>query len=70
MNGAVEVFVNGEPRKVGGGETLSTLITELGLNPQLVAVEIDRQLVSKAAFEERRLAGGERIEIVEFVGGG
>jgi thiamine biosynthesis protein ThiS len=70
MSAAPEVFINGEPREIGSGQTLASLITELGLNPTLVAVEIDRELVRKSSFDERLLAGGERIEIVEFVGGG
>jgi thiamine biosynthesis protein ThiS len=66
----IEITVNGEPRRIDAGASVNVLISELGLNPQLVAVEVNRELVRRGQFGERDLAAGDRVEIVEFVGGG
>jgi sulfur carrier protein len=67
---SIEITVNGERKSLPAGASVSDLIAEMGLNPQLVAVEIDRELVRKAQHPVRRLSEGAHVEIVEFVGGG
>ena len=66
----IEVLVNGEARPVERGATVSTLVASLGLRPELVAVEVNRDLVPRARHAERSLENGDRIEIVTLVGGG
>ncbi|MBI5342569.1 MAG: sulfur carrier protein ThiS [Deltaproteobacteria bacterium] len=66
----MEILVNGEPRIVGDGATVRSLLRELSLPESRVAVERNRSLVRKAEFENAALAEGDRIEIVTFVGGG
>ena len=68
--GILEISLNGTSRQVREGETLESLISDMKLNPQLVAVEINRSLVRRGSFRERELMAGDHIEIVEFVGGG
>jgi sulfur carrier protein len=65
-----EIHVNGAVREFRTGQTVLELVEELTLNPQLIAVEINRQLVRRGELGERSLAPGDRVEIVEFVGGG
>jgi thiamine biosynthesis protein ThiS len=67
---SIDLVVNGQSRSIRAGATVADLIRELGLNSQLVAVELNRQLVRKATFSEHPLRDGDRVEIVEFVGGG
>jgi len=66
----VGIVVNGEAKQVSSGLTIANLIRTLGLREQLVAVEVNRELVRRATFSERQLQEGDQIEIVEFVGGG
>jgi thiamine biosynthesis protein ThiS len=66
----VEIELNGEPRRVAAGETLSGLLAGLGLDPATVAVERNRAIAPRSSFGDTRLAPGDRIEIVQFVGGG
>jgi thiamine biosynthesis protein ThiS len=66
----MEITVNGEPQRIDAGANVALLIRTLGLNPQLVAVEVNRELVRRAHFGEHSLSPGDRVEIVEFVGGG
>jgi thiamine biosynthesis protein ThiS len=55
---------------LGEGATLLTLIEQLALTPERVAVELNRDVVRRADWPDTRLADGDRVEIVHFVGGG
>jgi sulfur carrier protein len=46
------------------------LVELLGLAGRRVAVAINRDVVPRSAFGSRRLASGDRVEILEAVGGG
>jgi thiamine biosynthesis protein ThiS len=66
----VQIVVNGEPRTAPQGQTILGLLRELEIDPARVAVELDRQIVKQAQWEDTTLAPGSRLEIVQFVGGG
>ncbi len=67
---AAAVTVNGESRAVAEGTTLRELLAQLGLDPRAVVVEHNRRIVRRDALAATRLAGGDTIELVHFVGGG
>jgi len=50
--------------------TLAAVLVEAGLDGRPVAIEVDGRVVPRSRFAESSLTGGERIEIVTFVGGG
>ncbi len=64
------VTVNGEPREIAADRSIRDLVAELGLDVELVAVERNRELVPRRDLATARLHEGDRLEIVEFVGGG
>lgn len=64
------VWVNGEAREVPEGSTLSALLESLQVGGPGVAVEVNAEVVRRARHPEHRLQGGDRVEIVTFVGGG
>lgn len=64
------LIINGENRVFDGISTLSDLITQLGMKPDRVAVELNRELVARDRWPATRLADGDKLEIVHFVGGG
>ena len=66
----IEIVVNGNAAKVPEGTTVASLIAHLGLRPEVVAAEVERELVPRARRDERVLAAGERVELVTLVGGG
>ncbi|HWA98852.1 MAG TPA: sulfur carrier protein ThiS [Pirellulales bacterium] len=67
---SVAILVNGEPCSVSEHATVAALLAELGLSAQHVAVEVNLQLVPRTRHAERRLATGDRVEVVSLVGGG
>ncbi len=67
---SIPVRINGEAREVPAGLTVLGLIEWLRLNPERVAVELNRQIVRRPAWGETVLEAGAEVEIVQFVGGG
>jgi sulfur carrier protein len=66
----VKLTVNGEAREVPDGTTVSQLLASLEVTAGRVAVEVNTDVVRRAQHEQHRLADGDRVEIVTFVGGG
>ena len=64
------IVLNGEPHPVDEETTVAALVTALGLAPQQVAVEKNREIVPRSAYTQTCLRDGDRLEIVTFVGGG
>jgi len=67
---ALEIHVNGEPRALEPGSTVAALIEALGLGERRVAVAINRDVVPRSQFASVALAAGDRVEILQAVGGG
>jgi sulfur carrier protein len=65
----MRIEVNGEPRDTEA-RTITDLIGELALDPLKVAVERNLEIVPRSLHGETRLTDGDRIELVQFVGGG
>lgn len=66
----MRVTVNGAPREVPDGLTVSGLIAQLGLDGGPVAVERNLEVVPRAEHATVSLREGDVLEIVHFVGGG
>lgn len=66
----MQLIVNGEPRAATEGTTVRSLLDELQIPVVRVAVEVNLEIVPKAAYDGRTLQDGDKIEIVHFVGGG
>ena len=66
----MRVELNGEPTELSEGATLLSLIEQLSLAPERLAVELNREVLRRSLWAETKLADGDRVEIVHFVGGG
>lgn len=66
----MRVELNGEAKELSEGTTLLSLIEQLSLAPERVAVELNRDVVRRADWAATCLNDGDRVEIVHFVGGG
>ena len=66
----VTAIINGETRTIGDGETIADLLAGLALGGRRIAVEINLDIVPAAEYVSRAIREGDRIEIVQFVGGG
>jgi thiamine biosynthesis protein ThiS len=66
----MRIFFNGEPQEVDDDTTVATLLSQLGLQPRYVAVEVNLELVPRQCHETHLLKAGDRLEVVTLVGGG
>jgi sulfur carrier protein len=64
------ITLNGEPRDVVPGSTVSALLQELGVNPKIVVVQCNDDIVERTAFDATVVQDGDLVELVRFVGGG
>jgi thiamine biosynthesis protein ThiS len=70
MNDTIDVVINGERRAIAPGVTLLELLADLALDPRAVVVEHNRHIVRRPELGDVRVASGDAIELVHFVGGG
>ena len=67
---SMKLTVNGEAFETKRAGTVSELLDELNMKPDRVAVELNLSIVRKSDYSSFALHDGDRIEIVNFVGGG
>ena len=71
IGAALSLTVNGERRAVPRGSTLADLLRSHDLDPRMVVVEHNREILrDRDAYGRIALADGDSLEIVHFVGGG
>lgn len=66
----ITLHVNGETRQCDRPMNLPEFLTTLGLNPRLVAVEYNGEILHRQFWEQTCMNEGDRLEIVTIVGGG
>jgi len=69
MSETIEIQLNGETRRFHA-RTLSELVTELGLEKRMIAIERNLEVVPKSQYGITQLESGDRIELVHMIGGG
>jgi len=65
----VRIEVNGQGRETAA-TTILALIEELSLDPRKVAVELNLEIVPRSLHATTPVLDGDKIELVQFVGGG
>lgn len=65
----MQITVNGRPRSLSDGSTVADLIGELRVGGRY-AVEVNRQIVPRSEHGRTLLKAGDRVEIVQAIGGG
>jgi thiamine biosynthesis protein ThiS len=64
------ITLNGDPFEVRGPRTISELLAHLDIDARRVAIEHNLEVLKRTAFDSTELRDGDRVEIVNFVGGG
>ena len=70
MINQIVLQVNGESRRCAIGTPLPELLKQLGLNPRLVAVEYNGEILHKQFWPNTQIQQGDILEVVTIVGGG
>ena len=66
----ITIQVNGEDSTCIPKTTLPELLAQLELNPRLIAVEYNGEILHRQYWAETQMESGDRLEIVTIVGGG
>ncbi|GMR12354.1 MAG: hypothetical protein BMS9Abin29_0543 [Gemmatimonadota bacterium] len=66
----IQVRLNGKDREIESDLTLRELLESLELNPHMVVVELNREIISRDVIGDVRVEEGDQVELVHFVGGG
>jgi sulfur carrier protein len=66
----IELQVNGESHSCVPQTTLPQLLVQMGLNPRLLAVEYNGEILHRQFWDETEIKTADRLEIVTIVGGG
>lgn len=64
------VTINGERHVLSGAPTLREVVLRLNLEPERVAIELNREIVKRPLWDSTKVESGAELEIVMFVGGG
>jgi len=64
------ILVNGQTREIDSGTSVAALIRDLGLLERRIAVELNRTVMPRTRWDSTVLVPDDRLEIVQFVGGG
>ncbi|GAB5453868.1 MAG: sulfur carrier protein ThiS [Henriciella sp.] len=66
----MQIILNGESRDIAEGTSIEALVLTLADDPRGVAIERNLEIVPKAEHATTLLKDGDRLEVVQFVGGG
>ena len=67
---AITVQVNGETHNFATSMSLPELLTQIGMNPRLIAVEYNGEILHRQYWSNTQIKSGDRLEVVTIVGGG
>ncbi|MCW9057785.1 MAG: sulfur carrier protein ThiS [Gammaproteobacteria bacterium] len=66
----MQITVNGESREIPDDLSAASLVENLGLGGKRLAMEVNQEILPRGRFEQHRFQPGDRVEIVQAIGGG
>lgn len=66
----MEIIVNGQSKQVVETYTVANLIDEMSLSGRRLAVEVNQEIVPRSTHASHLLAAGDKVEVVQAIGGG
>lgn len=66
----MQLIVNGEVHEIEAIPTVGAFLTSRDLDPKMVVVEQNGEIVSRGQYDETPLAHGDVLEIVQMMAGG
>ena len=70
MDRHIRVHLNGEDRDVPAGVSVRGLLESLDIEPDVVVVERNREILPRGRYADVAVLEGDTLEVVHFVGGG
>ncbi len=66
----MQIYLNGIEKEISTGLTAAELIVQLGLKDKRIAVEVNEALIVRSSLAQHLLNAGDRVEIIQAIGGG
>ncbi|MDG2282391.1 MAG: sulfur carrier protein ThiS [Longimicrobiales bacterium] len=66
----MEIQLNGKLHSFDRAHTVASLLEALDLQPGMVVVELNREILERGSYDASEVSHGDTIELVHFVGGG
>lgn len=66
----MKIVLNGDAREVNDGISLFALMEQEGVTGKVMAAAVNMQIVKKEDWATKSLEEGDKVELLQFVGGG
>ena len=66
----MNLTINGEKRSFNEGITLQEVLKELSLEGKVMAAAVNMDIVKQDSWSNHKLENGDKLELLDFVGGG
>jgi len=66
----MKLIINGESREFNENETLQNVLKELSLDGKVMAAAVNMEIVKQDVWNKYKLSDGDKLELLDFVGGG
>ena len=66
----MKIIINGEEKEFAENTTLELVLNTLGLDGKVMAAAVNMDIVKQDAWKSHILNDGDKLELLDFVGGG
>ncbi len=66
----MKIIINGESREFNAEETLENVLKKLSLEGKVMAAAVNMNIVKQDSWSTYKLSDGDKLELLDFVGGG
>ncbi len=66
----MKIIINGETREFNTEVTLANVLKELSLEGKVMAAAVNMNIVKQDEWSTYTLSNGDKLELLDFVGGG
>ena len=66
----IKIKLNGRVISIPVNTTVSKVIKNIKLQPNKIAIELNRNIINKKKINKLKLKNNDKLEIVHFIGGG
>ena len=66
----INVYINGEKKLISISSNLSDVLKNFDIDANKIAIEINKKVIPKSLYKNTLIKNEDKIEIVQFIGGG
>jgi len=66
----MKLIINGENKEFENGKSLQEILKELNLEGKVMAAAVNMEIVKQDKWSEFKPNDGDKLELLDFVGGG